>query len=278
MTDNAIVTKKADLKTLLNNPAIKSRFESVLGKNAGAFIAAVLNTAVSNPDIMLCEPLSVINSALQAAVLGLSISPALGQAAIVPFNSKTGKKAQFQPMKNGYIQLALRTNQYRYIHVGKIYEGETWTEDRFTGKMVFKGGRTGDGIIGLVAYFQLLNGYEKYLVMSIDELLAHGKRYSKSYDRKNDCFYPGSFWADNPMKAYEKTIIKLLIKSYGILSDRMEQALEIENETGEEIITGAMVEEAAEEVATEKPADNPATPQPEDTKTPEQILLELGYQ
>lgn len=276
MDDNKAIVKKADLKSLLNNPAIKSRFESVLGKNAGAFIAAVLNTAVSNPDIANCDPLSVINSALQAAVLGLSISSALGQAAIVPFNSKTGKKAQFILMKNGLIQMALRTNQYRYIHVGKIYEGETWEEDRFTGKMSFKGGRTGDKIIGLVAYFQLLSGFEKYLVMSIDELIAHGKQYSKSYDRKNDSFYPGSFWHDNPMKACEKTIIKLLVKNYGVLSDKIEHALEIENETGEEAITGEVIEAepVTEPVST---TNNPAAPLPEDEKSPDQILMELGY-
>jgi len=175
MTDNALATKK-DLKSLLDSAAIQSRFNKVLGRNSGAFIAAILNASVINPEIKACEPMSVITAALQAAIMDLSISPALGQAAIIPY----GKKAQFQIMKNGIIQLALRTEKYRYIHVDSIYEGETWIEDRFTGKMTLGGRKTSNQIIGKVAYLQLLSGYEKYLIMSIDDILAHARKYSKS--------------------------------------------------------------------------------------------------
>jgi len=261
-----------DLKNLLATPTIKSRFESVLGKNAGAFIAAVLNTAVSTPKIMECDPLSVINAALQAAVLRLSISPSLGQAAIIPY----GKKAQFQIMVGGFIQLALRTNQYRYINTAKIYEGETIEEERLTGKMKLGGAKKSNKIDAWCGYFELVNGFSKMLVMSVAEIMEHAKHYSKSW--KGDHFEPGSAWDTNFDKMCEKTVIKLLIKKYGILSDTLEVALNIENETGEEPITGEVVTaDAITGEVIELSRGDPAQQLPEDEKTVQQVMTELGY-
>lgn len=263
MTDAIVV--KHDLKSLLDSDIIQSRFNKVLGRNSGAFIAAILNASAVNPEIRECEPMSVITSALQAAIMDLSISPALGQAAIIPFNSRSGKKASLQIMKNGIIQLALRTNKYRHIHVASIYEGETWIEDRFTGKMTMGGGKTSNLTIGKVAYFALLSGFEKYLAMSIEEILEHARKYSKSWDNNKGQFYPGSAWDKNFDKMCEKTVLKLLLKNYGILSDKMQQAFESENETGEIVVNPEIVEEET--------TDQP----PEGEKTQEQMMAELGF-
>jgi len=269
MTEDKAIVKK-DLKSLLDSDAIQSRFNKVLGRNSSAFIAAILNASVMNPEIKECEPMSVITSALQAAIMDLSISAALGQAAIIPFNSKSGKKASLQIMKNGIIQLALRTNKYRYIHVDNIYEGETWFEDRFTGKMGLGGEKISNKIIGKVAYFQLMAGFEKYLVMSVDEILEHAQKYSKSWDRGKSEFYSGSAWDKNFDKMCEKTVLKLLIKNYGILSDKMQQAFESENETGEIVVNPEIVDDEVTETTTQIPL-------PEDEKTQEQMMTELGF-
>ena len=232
--DKALAAPKpVTLRDYLNMEQVKRRFAEALGGNPGQFIATIIVASIINPDIQNCEPNSVINAALQAASLSLSISPSLGQAAIIPFNSKDGKKAQFQIMKNGLVQLALRTNQYRYLQVGNVYQGETINEDRLTGKTTLGGARTGDEVIGKCAYFQLLNGFEKYLVMSIPEILEHAKKFSKSWSRKENCFYKGSAWDTSFDKMCDKTVLKLLLKNYGVLSDKMEQVLERENETGE---------------------------------------------
>lgn len=268
MNDKIVIRK--DLKSLLDSPEIQSRFNNVLGRNSGAFIAAILNASVVNPEIRECEPMSVITSALQAAIMDLSISAALGQAAIIPFNSKSGKKASLQIMKNGLIQLALRTDKYRHIHVANIYEGETWIEDRFTGKMTMGGKKTSSITIGKVAYFALLTGFEKYMAMSIEEILEHARKYSKSWDTSRGQFYPGSAWDKNFDKMCEKTVLKLLIKNYGILSDKMQQAFESENETGEIVVNPEVVEGEVTEPTGQ-------TPPPEEERTQEQMMSELGF-
>lgn len=275
MEDKALIAK-SDLKTLLATESIEQRFKKVLGANADAYMTALLNAAVSNPEIMAADPISVINSALQAAVLGLSISPALGQAAIVPYNTREGKKSQLIIMKNGIVQMALRTNQYRYIHVGKIYEGEIWEEDRLTGKVTFRGGRKGSKIVGYVAYFQLLSGFEKYLLMTIDEIMDHAKKYSKSYDKAGNRFYPGSAWADNFERMCEKTVLKLLIKNYGVMSDKMQQVFELENETGEHpVMNDAEPGETTLSTVAEPDPDHAKGVLDDDKRR--RTLFELGY-
>jgi hypothetical protein len=80
-------------------------------------------------------------------------------------------------------------------------------------------GKTSDKIIGYVAYFRLLNGFEKYFYMSKEEVEIHGRRYSKSYENKN------SRWQQDFDSMALKTVIKLLLNRWGILSIDMQQAL-----------------------------------------------------
>ena len=247
MTNQALVTKNEpkQLKDYLDMPTIRKRFEDALGgSGAVSFITGILNAAIMNPKIQECDPITVINAGLQAAALNLSLSPSLGQSAIVPY----GKKATMVVMRKGLVQLALETDKYRYIHVSKIYEGENWLEDRLTGRLTLTGERTGNAIIGYVAYFQLLSGFEKYLAMTKDEILEHARKYSRSFDRKSNNFYPGSGWADNFEKMCEKTPLRLLLLNYGPMNKKLQTVLENENETGEiEPVDAEFIEQAVQE-------------------------------
>ena len=88
--------------------------------------------------------------------------------------------AQFQLGYKGYIQLAQRSGQYVDIGAKTVFEGELEYENRLLDKFKF-GERTGDKVIGYLAYFRLTNGFEKMLFMELDEMIAHAKKYSKSY-------------------------------------------------------------------------------------------------
>jgi recombination protein RecT len=64
----------------------------------------------------------------------------------------------------GFVQLGMRSGQYRTLNVSTVCEGERVSGNRFTGEMHFdESQRTSDKVIGYVAYFKLLNGFEKYL-------------------------------------------------------------------------------------------------------------------
>ena len=123
--------------------------------------------------------------------------------------------------------MALRTGQYQYINVSKVYDGEEIQEDRITGELSITGQpKIPKKDIGLIASFGLVNGYRKSIYMSYEELEAHGRRYSKSYGK------PDSIWTTNKELAYHKTIILKLLRTYGMLSPHDVALLESEDNDG----------------------------------------------
>ena len=79
-----------------------------------------------NPDIQKCSTPSIIGAIFQAATLGLDLTPALGQAAIIPYwNGKTKQtEAQFQIMYRGLIQLARRSGEIKSLSAHVVYEND----------------------------------------------------------------------------------------------------------------------------------------------------------
>lgn len=202
------------IRGLMSNDAVKAKFAEILGKNANAFISSVTTIATTGK-LMECEPKSILAASIAAASLNLQVTPSLGFAAIVPY----GKSAQFMIMSKGIVQLALRSGQFKTINVTEIYEGEMNNENRLTGEFDFTGKKKSDNIVGYAAYFELLNGFSKALYMSIEQIKAHGKRYSKTYD------YSGSAWKSNFEGMARKTVLKLLLSRYAPLSVDMATAI-----------------------------------------------------
>lgn len=217
---NNIVTQKEakTLKGMLEMPAYKNKFNEMLGKKAAGFMSSIIAVTNNNKLLAKAEPATVIGAAAQAAMLDLPINQSLGFAYIVPYKGA----AQFQLGYKGYIQLAQRSGQYVDIGAKTVYEGELEYENRLLDKFKF-GERTGDKVIGYLAYFRLTNGFEKMLFMELDEMIAHAKKYSKSYSGGTEKWGLADF---NTMA--EKTVLKRLLSKYGPLSIesvQMSQAL-----------------------------------------------------
>ena len=206
------------LKGMLESPAYKKKFEEMLGKKAAGFMSSIIAVTNNNNYLMKAEPATVIGAAAQAAMLDLPINQSLGFAYIVPYKGA----AQFQLGYKGYIQLAQRSGQYVDIGAKTVYEGELEYENRLLDKFKF-GNRTGDKVIGYLAYFRLTNGFEKMLFMTLDEMQAHAKKYSQNYKGGTDKWGLADF---NVMA--EKTVLKRLLSKFGPLSIesvQMSQAL-----------------------------------------------------
>lgn len=246
------------LKTILNNDTMKQSFRNVLEENAGAFMASILELYQSDTALQECDPNKIILEALKAATLKLPINKQLGFAYIIPYKGVP----QFQLGYKGYIQLAQRSGQYRYINADVVYEGEQVTYDRITGMLMITGEATSDTPIGYFAYFQLLNGFEKCVYWSREKVEAHAKRYSRSWNRQN------SPWHTNFDAMALKTVIRNIISKYGVMSVEFANAV-AEDTNVEERIEGEIVENAnktpltiPEEV---KPDDKEAAPPEEES-------------
>lgn len=227
------------LKFVLSTESVKQQFENALKENAGAFIASVIDLYGSDKDLQQCEPSAVVMECLKAATLKLPINKQLGFAYIVPYKGKP----QFQLGYKGYIQLAMRTGQYRHLNAGVVYEGIKVNHNFLTGEITFSGEPTSEKSQGYFAYMELLNGFTKTVYMTYAEVLAHAKRYSKSYGNTS------SAWNSNFEEMALKTVIRRLLSKYGILSTDMVTALtSADDEDVESEVEREVAEEANSEV------------------------------
>lgn len=203
----------------VNNDLIRAKFRDVLGKNAEAFVGSLLSLVKSNELLLKAAPNSVIAAAMQAATLKLPINQNLGLAYIVPYwNSKAKEnQAQFQMGWKGFVQLAERTGQYKTINASPVYEGQIEDIDFVTGNII-RGKKISDTIVGYVAYIEFLNGFSKTLYMSREDMEKHAMKYSQSYKKGF------GVWKDNFDAMALKTVLKLLISKYGIMSIEMESS------------------------------------------------------
>lgn len=245
--------KRVDvLKNMLNAPSVMEQFNNALAKSAPTFVASVIDLYNGDTNLQQCEPKMVVMEALKAAVLKLPINKALGYAFIIPFNNSVKddkgnwiKKMvpTFQMGYKGYIQLAMRTGQYRTINADVVYEGELRKVNKLTGEIAFDGEKKSDKVIGYFCYFELLNGFSKTLYMTVEQMAEHAKRYSKGVKKETtvesllnlsnlpvatDSKTVG--WMGNFHGMAVKTVIRNLLSKYGYLSIEMQQAIENDTE------------------------------------------------
>lgn len=253
--NNEIVQSKPKFSVVLQSDAYKKLINNTLGDpdRAKRFIASISSAVAVNPTLQECDPKTIVSGALLGEALNLSPSPQLGLYYLVPYAQKEKKdkqgniieheklNAQFQLGYHGYIQLAIRSGQYKDIDVVEIKEGEYLGRDKQTGKPLFEFMedetlRLTKPTIGYLAYFELLNGFTKKLYMSKEEMEQHADKYSKAFSlaeyRKlqagqipeKDMWKYSSFWYKNfDMMAF-KTVLRQLISKWGIMSIEMQDA------------------------------------------------------
>lgn len=237
------------VRSLLARDSIKKRFEELLGRKAPGFISSVINIVNSNTQLQQCDPNQVIAAAAVAAAMDLPIDPNLGFAYIVPYKGK----AQFQMGYKGFVQLAMRTGMYKTINATHVYEGEIESFNRITGEVKFsETGATSDKIVGYIAYFKLLNGFEKYEYWPIERVIEHAKRFSQSYGSNY------SPWKTDFDAMAIKTVLKHLLSRYGVLSIEMQTAVKADQAVVHETDDGEQYEYVDNTVEAEYTVDDAA--------------------
>ena len=221
------------LQQMLNSAGIKRRFEELLDNAAPAFISSLLTIFNSNPKLRECSPNSILSAAGIAAALKLPINPSLGFAFIVPYKGQ----ATFQLGFKGYLQLAMRSGQYRTLNSSAVRAGQIKEIDFETGEVI-RGEKISDEIVGYLAHMELINGFRKSLYMTVEELQAHAAKYSQSYAYDLRYGKRSSVWSMNFDAMAKKTVLKRLLNNYGIISiDQQSAALATALQTDQAVIT-----------------------------------------
>ena len=219
------------VKGYLAQDSVKNRFNEVLGQKANQYMASIVNVVSASAQLQKCEPKSIMSAAFVAASYDLPIDSNLGFAAMVPY----GSKAQFQMMYKGFVQLAIRSGVYEDMNVSEVYEDELKSYNPITGEVELvtdfsnctqrKEGKT-DKIVGYYAWFKLLTGFRKGLYMTVDECRNHAEKYSASYKQDLKKGWTSSKWTTDFDAMAKKTVLKLLLSRWGVLSIDMQRAIQ----------------------------------------------------
>ena len=222
--ENKIAPLKA-FNTFIANPRTQDYLTSVLAEKKSSFVNNITALVSNNATLQVCRPDTLMFASLKATALDLPLDQSLGFAYVLPYkDGKTGTtSAQFQMGYKGFVQLALRTGQFKTLNATDVREGELVDENFVTGELTFKKAENRESlpVIGYVGYFKLLNGFEKYHYMTVAEMKAHAMRFSQTF-RKGY-----GLWADKDMfdSMAKKTVIKLLLSKYAPLSVEMRDAI-----------------------------------------------------
>lgn len=223
--------QKVSFTAAIGSNGYKKLINNTLGdpKRAARFVSALTSAVVNNPTLSECTNESIVSAALLGEGLNLSPSPQLGQYYLVPFNNtKEGvKQAQFQLGYKGYIQLAIRSGQYKKINVLEIKDGELISFNPLTEEIEVKlidddTEREKAETIGYYAMFEYLNGFRKAIYWTKKKMENHAKTYSKGYAAKKGY----TFWEKSFDEMAKKTMLRQLISKWGIMSIEMQEGFE----------------------------------------------------
>ena len=221
--------QRLGISAYLTADAVKNQINQVVGgKDGQRFISAIVSAVNTNPALQECTNQSILSGALLGESLKLSPSPQLGQYYLVPFNDKNkGKVAQVQLGYKGYIQLAIRSGQYKKLNVLAIKEGELIRFDPLNEEIEVRliedeEEREQANTIGYYAMFEYTNGFRKAIYWSKRKMEAHALKYSKGYQAKKGY----TFWEKDFDGMAYKTMLRQLISKWGIMSIDMASAID----------------------------------------------------
>lgn len=265
----------------MNDGLVKNKINSIIGGEKGQrFITAIVSAVSNNTSLQECTNNSIFTAALLGETLNLSPSPQLGHYYLVPFkNNKEGtKQAQFQLGYKGYIQLAIRSGQYKKLNVLEIKEGELIRFDPLNEEIEVnliedEIIREQTKTIGYYAMFEYTNGFKKAIYWSKEKMLTHANNYSKAFSltgynnlisgkvKESEMYKYSSFWYKDFDGMAKKTMLRQLISKWGIMSIEMQTAIEadmsvqneygkyeyVENEDNNDVVPEAEYEESSED-------------------------------
>lgn len=271
-SSSTAVAQKPKFSAAISSAGYQRLINNTLGdpERARRFVASITSAVAVNPALQDCEPGTILAGALLGESLNLSPSPQLGQYYLVPFEQKlkdangktawifdengnhvldkngkwmayTEKRAQFVLGFKGYLQMAIRSGQYRDIDAMEVHDGEYLGKDPATGKPRFQfiendDERDARPVIGYMAYFEYLNGFRKTLFWSRQKMMNHADQNSPAFSAQamqqieagqvaqEDMWNYSSFWYKDFDAMAKKTMLRQLISKWGIMSVEMQQA------------------------------------------------------
>ena len=246
MANNELTVKEKGIASYLATPEVRENIVSVLGKeHADAFVSDLVACVQNNTELAKCTNKSIFSAALLSKSINLPLTPQLGYAYLVPFNSKKNengktvylKEAVFQMGWKGYVQLALRSNNFRKIITTDVRKGEINGYNPFDDKYEItpidfekRNAKDDKGnyivpIIGYYAKLEMTSGFIKEMYMSQEDMLNYAITYSKAFRSDRDKHTSYSFWTTKFEDMAKKTMLRQLLSHWGVLSTELQEVI-----------------------------------------------------
>lgn len=254
MANNQLAAQKPKFSMVIKSDTYQNLIKQTLGnpKKAERYTAAIMSAVATNPQLQNCEAKTILSGSLLAESLNLAHSPQLGQYYLVPFKvkAKNGIPEHFDATfilgYKGYLQLAIRSGNYKKINVMEIKEGELVSYNPFDEDIVLNpiqdvDEREKTPTIGYYAMFEYVNGFKKVIYWSKAQMLAHADKYSPAFNKASyekllngeipdrDLWKYSSFWYKDFDSMAKKTMLRQLISKWGVMSTEMVQAIDTDN-------------------------------------------------
>lgn len=176
--------------------------------NADRIIRVAMTSIQRTPQLLECDPITLVGAVIQSSQLGLEPDGILGHAYLVPFRNtkKNRMEVQFIPGYKGLIDLARRSGQVNRISAHVVYENEPFTMEYGTKEILehkplppsTRGDRKG------VYAIAVLNDGSPHFEWLWNEEIEAVKRQSKAVN-----FGP---WKTHEDEMIRKTAIRRLVK------------------------------------------------------------------
>lgn len=184
------------------------------------FIRITFNQFNKNPKLFSCSKVSIVDSVMCSAELGLYPSSLTGHAYLVPYSDQ----CQLQVGYQGYIELAKRSGYYSSIICEAVYEKDAFEyvlgsnpKIKHIPSLKDRGNK-----IGYYAIAFLKEGSNHlYKFMTIEEIESYRPKIKRN--EKYD------FWVNYPEQMHKKTVIKQLLK-FAFKDAVIQRAVEIDTE------------------------------------------------
>jgi recombination protein RecT len=154
-----------------------------------------------NPDLLGCDPGSLLLAAYEAAELGVSLSPTLQLGYLIPYKGK----AQFQISWRGLVQKAHETGCVKALYAEVVYANDKFERQYAPKRNLFHapaGGDRGEEI-GAYAHVEFVNGATDWEFCE-KKLIERHRKHSKQPD--------SLMWREFHEEAWKKTAIRILAK------------------------------------------------------------------
>lgn len=179
------------------------------------FQAQLVTAVAYNPKLLECDENSLLRAAAECVSVGLSLSPTMKEADILPVWSPNGTAAQFRPRYMGLMKLARQSGEIASIYAHEVYENDEFVYEYGLDKKLIHKPASGDRgkIIAGYCVWQTKDGVKEFEVVDAKRI-ARAKDASEGYKAFKAGKIKSTPWETDEGEMVRKTAVHAAAKYF----------------------------------------------------------------